>query len=106
MRVLDQNVIQEVTRRLVSEFRPEEIWLFGSHAWGEADEGSDLDLLVIVSESSEPPVRRAQRAHRCLSGLGIAKDIIVKTRQEIERFRNVPSSLEAAILGRGRRIYG
>jgi predicted nucleotidyltransferase len=88
------------------EFKPEQVWLFGSHAWGHPDEGSDLDLLVVVPESDEPPVRRAQRAHRCLRGLGISKDILVKTRPELERFRHVRSSLEAEILERGRLIYG
>lgn len=106
MKILDQEILDEATRQLVGEFRPEEIWLFGSHAWGEPDEGSDLDLMVVVSESEEPPVRRAQRAHRCLRGLAASKDLIVKTHAELERFRNVPASLEAEILGRGRRIYG
>jgi predicted nucleotidyltransferase len=103
---LSQDLLNEVTRRLATEFDPEQVWLFGSHAWGQPDEGSDLDLLVIVSDSDEPPIRRAQRAHRCLSGLGIAKDVIVKTCAELERFRNVRSSLEAEILERGRLIYG
>lgn len=106
MKLISQELLDEVIKRLTAEFRPEQVWLFGSHAWGEADEGSDLDLLVVVRESDETPVRRAQRAHRCLRGLGIAKDILVKTRPELERFRNVRSSLEAEILERGRLIYG
>jgi predicted nucleotidyltransferase len=104
--VLDPKLLDEVTRRLKAEFQPEQVWLFGSHAWGAPDADSDLDLLVVVGDSAEPPVRRAQRAHRCLRGLGIAKDVLVKTRSEIERFRKVRSSLEAEILERGRLIYG
>jgi predicted nucleotidyltransferase len=106
MKTISQNLLDEVTRRLEVEFQPEQVWLFGSHAWGQPDEGSDLDLLVVVRQSEETPVRRAQRAHRCLRGMGIAKDILVKTRAELERFRNVRSSLEAEILERGRLIYG
>jgi uncharacterized protein len=103
---INQTLLDEITRRLEAEFQPEQVWLFGSHAWGQADEGSDLDLLVVIRESNETPVRRAQRAHSCLRGLGIAKDILVKTRPELERFRHVRSSLEAEILERGRLIYG
>jgi len=103
---VSQDLLDEVTRRLAAEFKPYQVWLFGSHAWGQPDEGSDLDLLVVVPESEEPPVRRAQRAHRCLRGLGLAKDILVKTRAEVERFRHVRSSLEAEILEHGRLIYG
>ena len=106
MRTLGQDLLKDVTTRLATEFQPEEIWLFGSYAWGQPDEGSDIDLLVVVRDSVESPVRRAQRAYRCLRGLGIAKDVLVKTRSEIERFRKVPSSLEAEVLTRGRKIYG
>ncbi|HKS38109.1 MAG TPA: nucleotidyltransferase domain-containing protein [Verrucomicrobiae bacterium] len=106
MKTISQDLLNEVTRLLAAEFQPEQVWLFGSHAWGQPDEGSDVDLLVVVRQSDESPVRRAQRAHRCLRGLGIAKDILVKTRAELERFRNVRSSLEAEILEHGRLIYG
>lgn len=106
MKTVSQELLDEVTARLAAEFQPEQVWLFGSHAWGQPDEGSDLDLLVVVRQSDETPVRRAQRAHRCLRGLGVAKDVLVKTRAELERFRNVRSSLEADILERGRLIYG
>ncbi len=99
-------LLTEATRRLTVEFNPEQVWLFGSHAWGEPDEGSDLDLMVVVRDSEEAPTHRAQRAHRCLQGLEVAKDVIVKTRAEVERFRNVRSSLVAEILERGRLLYG
>src|ERR1051326_5469049 len=98
MGTVSADLLEEVTRRLAAEFQPEEVWLFGSYAWGQPDDGSDLDLLVVVQESNETPVRRAQRAHRCLKGLGIAKDILVKTRPEFDRFRHVRSSLEAEIV--------
>jgi predicted nucleotidyltransferase len=106
MRALSQDLIDELTDRLVTEFQPDQVWLFGSHAWGQPDEGSDIDVLVVIRDSDEKPVRRAQRAHRSLLGLGIAKDVLVKTRAEIERFRHVASSLESEILERGRKIYG
>ena len=105
VKTISQDLLDEVIRRIAAELQPEEVWLFGSHAWGQPDEGSDLDLLVVMGNSNETPVRRAQRAHRCLKGLGLAKDVLVKTRAELERFRSVPSSLEAEILERGRLIY-
>lgn len=106
MKTISQDLLNEVTSRLAAEFQPEQVWLFGSHAWGQPDEGSDLDLLVVVPQSDETPVRRAQRAHRCLSEVTVAMDILVKTRAEVERFRNVRASLENLILNKGRLIYG
>lgn len=42
------NHIQELSRRIAEEFRPDKIILFGSHAYGVAEEHSDVDLLVIM----------------------------------------------------------
>lgn len=98
--------LQEITRRLVAEFAPEQIVLFGSHAWGHPDENSDLDLLVVVPESDQPAPRRAARAYRCLREVPIPLDILVKTRGEVERHRNVPASLIHDVMERGRLLYG
>ena len=105
METLDSHVLDEMVRRLVAEFQPEQIILFGSRAWGEAGEDSDVDLLVIVSESDQHPTERAVRAHRCLGGMGVSKDILVKTRAEVEKYRHVYASLECEILERGKVLY-
>jgi len=98
-------LLQEITHRLVDEFRPEQIILFGSHAWGKPDVNSDLDLLVIVSQSELSPAQRAMRAHRRLQGLNVPKDILVRTRAEVERLRDVQASLEHQIFARGTVLY-
>ena len=106
MKELSQGILREITRRLVAEFQPEQVILFGSHAWGTPHQDSDVDLLVIVPHSDEKPVQRAVRGHRCLKGLHVSKDILVKTRAEVERFRHVHASLECQILERGKVLYG
>ncbi|NUO82999.1 nucleotidyltransferase domain-containing protein [candidate division KSB1 bacterium] len=106
MKVLAQNDLDEIIARLTQEFKPEKIILFGSHAWGNPHADSDVDLLVIVSSASSPPSRRAAKAYRCLQGLKTPTEIIVSTRQELERYRSVPSSLTRQILERGKIIYG
>jgi predicted nucleotidyltransferase len=106
MQALEQNILDEMVRRLVAEFQPEKIILFGSHAWGEPNEDSDIDLFVIVPESEDRPIHRSQRAHDCLSGLGVSKDVLVKTRAEAEYFRHVRASLEYKVFNEGRVLYG
>ena len=106
MKSLDEHLLQTVTERLVAEFQPEQIWLYGSHAWGQPHEDSDVDLLVVVPQSDETPIRRSQRAHRCLRGLRMPKDVLVETRQEVDRVKELKTSLENTILSRGRRLYG
>ena len=97
---------KEVVNRLVNEFHPETIYLFGSHAWGEPEAGSDLDLLVIVKTSRQKPIQRAIRAQRSLRGVKAPIDVLVKTRREFERFIPVKASLEAQITREGKILYG
>jgi predicted nucleotidyltransferase len=106
MKTVSGELLAEITRRLVVEFQPEEIILFGSHAWGTPNEDSDVDLLVIVSQSDEKPIQRAIRAHRCLRGLLVPADILVKTRAEVDRYRHVHASLERKMLEQGKVLYG
>jgi predicted nucleotidyltransferase len=106
MKTVSGELLAEITRRLVAEFQPEEVILFGSHAWGTPNEDSDVDLLVIVSHSDEKPVQRAIRAHRCLRGLLVPADILVKTRAEVDRYRHVRASLERKMLEQGKVLYG
>ena len=106
MKALSPELLQEIVQRLVKEFHPERIILFGSYAWGTPSQDSDVDLLVVVSASPLTYAQRAMRAHRVLRGIGIPKDVLVRTREEMERYRHVPASLEAEILERGRPLYG
>ena len=100
-----QEVLDEIIQRIVQVADPEKIILFGSAARGKMGPDSDVDLLVVVNQSNERPTKRATRAHRCLRGMGVSKDILVHTRSEIERSRYVYASLLCEILERGRVLY-
>lgn len=105
MKTISRDVLQEITERLIAEFQPEQIILFGSRAWGKPDDDSDVDLLVIVPHSDMKPIQRAVRARRCLRGIRMPKDILVKTRAEVDKYRDVYASLECEILERGKVLY-
>ena len=92
--------------RLKAEFQPEEIYLFGSHAWGTPTEDSDVDLMVIVRESQERNIQRMQRAHRCLGDLRMSKDVLVPTRAQVDRYKHLRASLFHQVLANGRKLYG
>ncbi|HEY5298808.1 MAG TPA: nucleotidyltransferase domain-containing protein [Verrucomicrobiae bacterium] len=106
MKIVPPDLLNEAVERLKNEFQPEEIYLFGSHAWGAPTDDSDMDFMVIIPQSDERPIRRDQRAQRCLGRMPISADILVRTRPEINRVREVRGSLTHEILERGRKIYG
>ena len=99
-------LLEEVTARLVEEFDPEALYLFGSHAWGKPTEDSDLDLFVVLSKSDESPAKRGKRAHLSLWGVRAPIDILVRTRRETERHRALSTTLIAQIFEKGRLLYG
>jgi predicted nucleotidyltransferase len=105
MRTIDPDLLQEVTRRLVEQFQPEQIILFGSQAWGKPTADSDVDLMVVVAHSDLSDYERSLLGHRCLKGLDIAKDVVVKTRAEFDFFRDVRASLEYKITHQGEILY-
>ena len=105
MNQLSAELLSEIRRRLVAVLKPEQIILFGSYAYGEPTEDSDIDLLVIVAQSDEPRYRRSRSAYRALRGMGIPKDILVMTRAEVSRKAKVPSSLVSQALREGRVLY-
>lgn len=98
-------ILKQMLERLVATFHPEMIYLFGSKARGDAGRDSDYDFLVIVSDSTEPGYRRAQRAHRALVDVPYAADIIVLTRKEFERKKSVIGSLPETVLYEGKPLY-
>jgi predicted nucleotidyltransferase len=105
VKTINDDLLREMTRRLIEQFQPEQIILFGSHAWGAPTSSSDVDLMVIVSQSDLTDYERSVLGHRCLSGLGIAKDVLVKTRAEFDFFRDVRASLEYKIAHQGKVLY-
>jgi len=106
MRSIPTPLRKEIVSRLVEEFHPETIYLFGSHAWGRPHDGSDMDLLVIVKANRQKPIQRAIRAQRSLKGIKAAVDVLVKTRREFERYTSVKASLEAQIRREGKLLNG
>jgi predicted nucleotidyltransferase len=105
MALADEELLQKMTSRLVETFQPDQIILFGSQAWGVPTESSDIDLYVVIPESSERPVQRARRARACIGDLRIPLDILVKTRAEADKYRHLYASLECQIFEKGRVLY-
>jgi predicted nucleotidyltransferase len=102
--MVPEPVLNEAVRRLVVQFGPTRIILFGSQARGTADDRSDVDLLVIC------PVNGRRRElmvamDRALTGLGIARDIVILTPEEFEMDRDIPGTIARPAWLEGRVLY-
>ncbi len=95
-----------IARRLAQALRPDAIYLFGSHARGEAGPDSDMDFLVVVPESSHTRYTRNVAARRLVGDIPAPKDIVVLTRQEWEAEQRVVCSLASTVLREGILLHG
>ena len=84
--------ISTMKDRIVRDFHPEQIILFGSHARGEAHPHSDIDLLVVFSECADKR-KAAIEIRRVLKDMPTPKDIIVSTPEELELKQNWSGSV-------------
>ena len=105
-RIGDGQLLDEIVDRLVLEFQPRSIYLFGSRARGDAREDSDYDLLVLL-DNPEAGSRAFQlKAHRAVRGVHWPVDAIVMSTDRFEWLSGAAASLPATVKREGRRVYG
>jgi uncharacterized protein len=103
-RVLSEDVIAQAGRRLAEQAAaPARVFLFGSHARGDATGDSDLDFLV-VEWTEQPRADEMVRLRAALPPLGVPVDVIVMSEALVERRRNVPGTLANMALREGRLV--
>ncbi|MEO5341588.1 MAG: nucleotidyltransferase domain-containing protein [Magnetococcus sp. MYC-9] len=100
MAIPDPDILNEMVRRIVDVAHPLRIILFGSAARGEMGPDSDLDFLVVMPDGVH---RRkvAITAYNALGGLGIPKDILVVTENDIQQYGGNHSLVIAPALAEG-----
>ena len=69
--------IRKVTRQIVQRFHPQKVILFGSYAYGQPTEDSDVDLLVVM-DTDEPPLHVAAKIAAAIEH-PFPLDIVVRT---------------------------
>jgi len=96
--------IDKMVERIVAQFQPEKIILFGSHARGDAEPDSDVDLLIVM------PVQGSKRAKRveigvALHDIPVAKDILLTTPEEFEWRKEIAGTIERPAVREGQILY-
>jgi predicted nucleotidyltransferase len=101
-----QPMLAEMVRRLVAEYQPERIILFGSYAWGEPNEDSDIDLFV-VKQTEDRIIQRMAEARRILrrENRKVSLDVIVFTPGELNERLEIGDHFVEDIVNRGRLLY-
>ena len=105
---MNDALLRQMTDSIVEAVDPQLVILFGSHARGDATPDSDIDLLIVESTPFAPNRdRRAEEARlwRTLAKFHVAKDILVYSRDEAERWRGSRNHVLARALREGKVLY-
>jgi predicted nucleotidyltransferase len=100
-----QALLPEIVRRLREALQPERIYLFGSCAYGTVQRDSDVDLLVVIPESTLSFYQRSAAAYRALRRIGVPVDVLVYTRAEFDVRAALPVSFERTVQKKGQVVY-
>jgi predicted nucleotidyltransferase len=100
------DILEEMTRRIVEQFHPQRIVLFGSRARGTQQSSSDYDLLIIAP-SNEPRWRRTMPIYLELARLSLPRDVdaVWWTPDEVAAWRNVRTHFITTALREGKVLY-
>ena len=99
-----QTILEAARRAAAAASSPAQVMLFGSYARGEANSDSDLDLLVIEQQVTDKAAEYL-RLHRAVGHLGVGVDVMVISREEFERRRQVPGTVPYWASKEGQLLY-
>jgi predicted nucleotidyltransferase len=102
--MINKKQIGEIVEVIVKGYKPKKIILFGSYANGNPTEDSDLDLL-LVKESKLPRYKRAREVHKLFDPYPCAMDIIIYSKNEVEKWQDIKNSFVYDILENGKVLY-
>jgi predicted nucleotidyltransferase len=105
--MINQGLQNEIVARLSAK-KPLKVILFGSRAGGEFDEGSDVDLFVVLDKEGIPRTFKEKtenflEVNRLLRDLNkrVAMDLVVMTRTQWERFIEMDSGFSREVQEKG-----
>jgi uncharacterized protein len=95
--------IEAFSQQIVEKFEPERIILFGSYAYGQPTEDSDVDLLVILP-FEEMPVQKAI-AIRQQARAPFPLDLMARTAEQVQQRLEMGDFFIRDIMEKGHVLY-
>jgi predicted nucleotidyltransferase len=102
--MIKESELKQIATRIGIAANAERVVLFGSHARGEANENSDVDLMIIA-DSNLPRFKRSRKLYTLLKPYPFAMDLLVYTPQEVEKGKRSPVTFISMILKEGKTLY-
>jgi predicted nucleotidyltransferase len=101
---VDETLLNEVVRRVLTVTRPNRIILFGSAVTGQMTEDSDLDLLVVEPDPANTR-DRSVKIRRALGDVHYPVDVIVMSTERFEETKSIIGGIAYPANKYGRVLY-
>jgi uncharacterized protein len=101
---VDETLLDEVVRRVLTVACPDRIILFGSAVTGQMTKDSDIDLLVVEPEPANTR-DRSVRIRRALGDVEYPVDVIVMSSERFEETKNIIGGIAYPANKYGRVLY-
>ncbi len=105
-RSLDLRPLKTLLSRIEAQYHPEQVWLFGSRARGDARPESDWDLLVVVPDDTSDDQLDLLFLWRLTRGSGVPTDVIACRASEFREACDTVNTLSYVVANEGVRIDG
>ncbi|MFO7889318.1 MAG: nucleotidyltransferase domain-containing protein [bacterium] len=89
--ILDKKIKNKIINR-IKDLNPEKIIIFGSYAYGNINENSDLDICV-VEKNVKNKLEEKRKIRTRLHDFKIAKDILVPSKEKYEFYKDEINSV-------------
>jgi predicted nucleotidyltransferase len=101
--VVNLDRINALSERIVREFQPDRIILFGSYAYGEPSDDSDVDLLVVLPFEGKAAYKAGEIRSRVRPDFPI--DLIVRSPQQVQDRLAMDDWFMREIFEKGHTLY-
>ncbi len=96
--------IKQYCDAIAAAFKPQRIILFGSHAYGQPTEDSDVDVLVVMPKSKRTAMQTAIKIREKVDA-DFSVDVLVRGEKEVERRVREQDLFMTHITREGRIMY-
>lgn len=98
--------LESIKQAILDTVNANEIYLFGSHAYGTTHKDSDFDIYVVIPDDSMRPIEAMQKISIAISRKDIRSvDIIVGEANVFNQRKQLPT-IERTIFREGVKLHG
>ena len=101
---IPMKAIRAIAKYIARKYNPEQIILFGSHAYGKPTAWSDVDLLVVM-DTPKGEMEAILEVAKSLPDVEFGVDIVVRSRAVLEKRKKLGDWFLREITKKGKVLY-